>query len=170
MKKIEQKITPFLWFNTEAEAAVNYYVSMFSEKFGDTKINSITRYDEAGANASGQKVGSVMTIDFQLAGQNFVAINGGPFYSFSGAVSFVINCETQDEVDYFWEKLSEGGEAGVCGWINRDRFNLTWQVVPIILTKLLQDQDSVKSQNVMKAMLKMTKIEIKELQDAYDGK
>jgi predicted 3-demethylubiquinone-9 3-methyltransferase (glyoxalase superfamily) len=168
-----QKITPFLWFESKAEEAADFYVSMFSKAPGktkeDSKITQISHYDAAGANASGMPEGSVMTVAFRLAGQDFVAINGGPYFKFSGAVSFVVNCETQEEVDYYWEKLSmDGGQKGQCGWINHDKFGVTWQVVPTILEKLISDPDPKKSQAVMEAMLKMTKIEIGELQKAYD--
>jgi predicted 3-demethylubiquinone-9 3-methyltransferase (glyoxalase superfamily) len=168
-----QKITPFLWFESKAEEAVDFYVSMFSQAPGktkeDSKIVKITHYDEAGAKASEMPEGSVMTVAFKLAGQDFVAINGGPYFKFSGAVSFVVNCETQEEVDYFWEKLSmDGGEKGQCGWINHDKFGVTWQVVPTVLEKLINDPDPKKSQAVMEAMLKMTKLEIRDLQKAYE--
>lgn len=160
-----QKITPFLWFESGAEQAAQFYVSLFE----NAKILSITRYDAAGAKASGQPEGSVMTASFQLEGQDFTAINGGPFFTFSGAVSFVINCQTQQEIDHFWEKLSKGGESGVCGWINRDKFGVTWQVVPTILEIYLADPDKERSSRVMEAMLKMTKLEISKLEAAYRG-
>lgn len=164
-----QKITPFLWFDHEAEEAARFYVSIFK----NSKLGRIARYDEAGAKASGQPEGSVMTVEFQLDGQDFVALNGGtpPDFAtkFTGAVSFVINCENQAEVDHFWEKLSEGGKKSVCGWIERDKFGVVWQVVPTILGKYMSDPDPEKSQRVMEAMLKMTKIEISELEKAYKG-
>ena len=163
MKKI-QKITPFLWFENEAEEAVEFYVSIFK----NSKIIKTTRYDEAGAKASGQAKDSVMTMAFELDGQDFVAINGGPFFKFSGAVSFVVNCENQEEIDYYWDKLAEGGEAGQCGWINRDKFGLTWQVVPTVLEKLLSDPDPAKAARAMEAMLKMNKIIIADLEKAYN--
>ena len=163
-----QKITPFLWFEDKAEEAVNFYVAVFSVKDRNSKILSITHYDEAGAQASGRPAGSVMTVVFQLFGQEFVALNGGPFFQPSGAISFVVNCESQEEIDYFWEKLSDGGEAGVCGWINRDKFGVTWQVVPTILGEMLSDPDSEKASRVMKAMLKMKKIIIEDLRQAYE--
>ncbi|HEX8974576.1 MAG TPA: VOC family protein [Patescibacteria group bacterium] len=159
-----QKITPFLWFEKDAEKAADFYVSLFK----NSKIVSMTHYDAAGAKASGQPEGSIMTVEFDLDGQRFAAINGGPFFKMSGAVSFVINCESQQEVDYFWERLSEDGEAGVCGWINRDKFGVTWQVVPTILGKYLSDPDKQRSQKVMEAMLKMTKLDISELEKAYN--
>jgi predicted 3-demethylubiquinone-9 3-methyltransferase (glyoxalase superfamily) len=165
-----QKITPFLWFEDKAEEAANYYAAIFK----DSKIISVARYDEAGAKASGQPVGSVMVVGFQLAGQDFAALNGGPppaggFQPF-GAVSLVVNCDTQEEVDYFWEKLSDGGEAGVCGWINHDKFGVTWQVTPTILTEMLNDKDPEKAKRVMEAMLEMKKIIIADLEKAYNEK
>lgn len=163
-----QKITPFLWFDHEAEEAANFYVSLFE----NSKIVNVSRYDEAGAKASGQPAGSVMTVSFSLDGQEFVAINGGtpPDFAtnFTGAISFVVNCKDQAEVDHFWEKLSEGGKKSVCGWIERDKFGITWQVVPEILGKYLADPDPQKAKRVMEAMLKMTKIEISELEKAYN--
>lgn len=165
---MEQKITPCLWFASQAEEAANFYVSLFAVQGGDSKIKSVIRYDSASAEASGMPEGSVLTVDFELAGQGFLALNGGSMFQFSGAVSFIINCESQAEVDYFWEKLSEGGEAGICGWINRDKFGVTWQVVPVVLGKMLQDKDPAKAKRVMEAMLKMKKIDIAELQRAYN--
>ena len=163
-----QKITPFLWFDNQAEDAANFYVAVFSARHDNSKINNIARYDAAGAEASGQPAGSVMTVEFLLAGQEFVALNGGSYFQLSGAISFVVNCETQEEIDYFWEALSAGGEKGQCGWINRDKFGVTWQVVPIVLGEMLSDKDPEKSQRVMKAMLKMNKMDIKTLKEAYE--
>lgn len=165
MQKI-QKITPFLWFDKQAEEAAKFYVSVFE----NSKLGKITRYDAASAKVSGQPEGSVMTVDFELEGQQFAAINGGDYFKMSGAISFVVDCKDQKEVDYFWEKLSEGGEAGVCGWINRDKFGLTWQITPTILTKYISDPDPEKAQRVMEAMLKMKKIIIADLQKAYEQK
>jgi predicted 3-demethylubiquinone-9 3-methyltransferase (glyoxalase superfamily) len=159
-----QKITPFLWFDDQAEEAANFYVSLFK----NSKLGDIARYDEAGAKASGRPSGSVMVIEFQLEGQDFVALNGGPHFKFTEAVSFVVNCETQQEVDDFWEKLSEGGEESQCGWL-KDKYGLSWQVVPTVLSRMLKDKDHEKSQRVMKAMLQMKKIEIAPLQQAYEG-
>lgn len=159
-----QKITPFLWFNDNAEEAVNFYTSIFK----NSKIGSISRYDEEAAKASGRPKGSVMVASFQIEGQEFIALNGGPTFTFTEAVSFVVNCETQEEVDYYWEKLaSGGGQESVCGWL-KDKYGLSWQVVPTILSKLLQDKDAQKSQRVMHAMLKMKKIIIADLQNAYN--
>ena len=163
-----QKITPFLWFDHQAEDAANFYVAVFSARHDNSRINNITRYDAAGAEASGQPAGSVMTVEFLLSGQEFVALNGGSHFQFSGAISFVVNCETQEEIDYFWEALSAGGEKGQCGWINRDKFGVTWQIVPTALGEMLSDKDPEKSQRVMKAMLKMNKMDIKTLKEAYE--
>jgi predicted 3-demethylubiquinone-9 3-methyltransferase (glyoxalase superfamily) len=165
MPRITQKITPFLWFDGQAEEAVKFYTSIFE----NSKIGSATRYDEEGSRAAGRPKGSVMTVPFQLEGQDFVALNGGPVFKFTEAISFVVNCETQKEVDHFWEKLSAGGEEVQCGWL-KDKFGLSWQVVPTILTELLQDKDPQKAKRVMAAMLKMKKIDIAELRRAYEAK
>lgn len=154
-----KKITPFLWFDGKAEEAMNFYVSIFK----NSKVVSITRYGEAGPGLKG----TVMTAAFQLNGQDFVALNGGPQFTFSPAISFVVNCETQQEVDEMWEKLSEGGEKQVCGWL-KDKYGLSWQVVPTILPEMLQDKDAEKANRVMKAMLQMGKIDIKTLMKAYE--
>jgi predicted 3-demethylubiquinone-9 3-methyltransferase (glyoxalase superfamily) len=151
-----QKITPFLWFDTQAEEAALFYTSVLR----DSKMGPIMRYDEAAAKATGKPEGSVLTVAFELQGMQFVAINGGPMLKFSGAVSFVINCDTQEEIDYYWEKLSEGGEEGQCGWINRDKFGLTWQIVPSMLPTL------IKSPKGMQAMLGMRKLDIAALEAA----
>ena len=162
-----QKITPFLWFNDNAEEAINFYTSVFK----DSKMGSVSRYDEEAAKVSGRPKGSVMTATFQLFGQEFVALNGGPHFKFTEAISFVVNCETQEEVDYYWGKLSEGGDkkAQQCGWL-KDKFGLSWQIVPGILSKLLQDKDPEKSKRVMSAMLQMKKIDIAGLKKAYEQK
>ena len=159
-----QKITPFLWFDNQAEEAAKFYTSIFK----NSKIISIARYGEAGADVSGQKKGTVMTVEFQIEGQKFVAINGGPIFKFSEAISFVVNCKTQKEVDYYWGKLSKGGDekAQMCGWL-KDKYSLSWQIVPTILVDMLQDKDVKKSERVMKALLQMKKIEIKALKKAY---
>ena len=164
MPRIAQKITPFLWFDNQAEEAVNFYTSIFE----NSKIESAARYDEEGSKAAGRPKGSVMTVAFQLAGQDFVALNGGPVFKFSEAVSFVVNCESQKEVDHFWEKLSAGGEEVQCGWL-KDKFGLSWQVVPTVLSEMLQDKDAQKAKRVMAAMLKMKKIDIAELRRAYEA-
>lgn len=168
MNKQAQKITPFLWFGNKAKEAADFYVSVFSAKYEDSEILDIKYYDEESSKASGMPAGSIMLVSFKLAGQEFTALNGGDYFKFSGAISFVINCDTQEEVDYFWGKLSQDGEEGVCGWINRDKFGVTWQVVPTILPKLLSDPDEEKAKRVMKAMLKMKKINIEKLQQAYE--
>jgi predicted 3-demethylubiquinone-9 3-methyltransferase (glyoxalase superfamily) len=154
-----QKITPFLWFNDQAEEAVNFYTSIFK----NSRVGSITRYGEAGP---GQK-GKVMSATFQLAGQEFMALNGGPEFTFSPAISFFVTCKTQEEVDEFWEKLSEGGEKQKCGWL-KDKYGVSWQIVPTALGELLNDKDVQKSQRVMQAMLQMDKIDIQGLRLAYE--
>jgi predicted 3-demethylubiquinone-9 3-methyltransferase (glyoxalase superfamily) len=156
-----KKITPFLWFDGKAEEAMNYYVSVFKK----SKILSITRYGEEGPGPKG----TVMTAAFELNGQEFTALNGGPQFTFSPAISFVVNCETQQEVDELWEKLSEGGEKQNCGWL-KDKYGLSWQVIPTMLIEMLQDKDAEKSSRVMKAMLQMNKIDIKTLKQAYEQK
>ncbi len=150
-----QKITPFLWFDGKAEEAMNFYVSIFK----NSKIVSVTRYGEAGPGPKG----TVMTAAFQLDGQKFVALNGGPQFTFSPAISFVVNCESQEEVDEMWEKLSQGGAKNRCGWL-QDKFGVSWQIVPTALVELLQDKDAEKSARVMNAMLQMDKIDIKTLE------
>jgi predicted 3-demethylubiquinone-9 3-methyltransferase (glyoxalase superfamily) len=165
MAKATQKITPFLWFDDQAEEAVKFYTEIFEK----SKIKDITRYDDEGAKVSGRPKGSVMTVAFELAGQEFVALNGGPLFKFTEAVSFIVNCKTQKEVDHFWEKLTERGEEVQCGWL-KDRYGLSWQVVPTALNQMLRDEDPQKAQRVMAAMLKMKKIDIAELKRAYDGR
>jgi predicted 3-demethylubiquinone-9 3-methyltransferase (glyoxalase superfamily) len=156
-----QKITPFLWFNGQAEEAMNFYVSVFK----DAKAVDVTRFGEAGPGPKG----SVMTAAFELFGQKFVALNGGPQFTFSPAISFVVNCETQEEVDHLWEKLpAGGGETNVCGWL-KDKFGVSWQIVPVAMVEMLRDKDSTKSQRVMKAMMGMAKLDIAALKKAYDG-
>ena len=155
-----QKITPFLWFDTQAEEAMNFYVSIFK----NSKVLSCSRYGDAGPGPKG----SVMVAKFQLDGQDFMALNGGPHFKFTEAISLLVSCETQEEIDEMWEKLSEGGAKSQCGWL-KDKFGLSWQIVPPILGELLQDKDPEKSKRVMAAMMKMTKIEIATLKQAYDG-
>lgn len=157
-----QKITPFLWFDDKAEEAVNFYVSIFE----NSKITGITRYGEAGSEVAGRPKGTVMTIEFLLDGQELVALNGGPVFTFSHVISFVVNCETQEEVDKLWDKLSEGGEIEQCGWL-RDKYGVSWQIVPTVLGEMLQDRNAEKLERVMKAMLQMKKIDIKGLEQAY---
>lgn len=160
-----QKITPFLWFDGKAEEAAKFYVSVFK----NSRIGTISRYDEEGAKASGMPKGTAMVVTFRLDGQEFMALNGGPHFKFTEAISFMVDCKTQEEVDYFWEKLSEGGEEGQCGWL-KDRYGLSWQIVPAVLGKLIADKDAEKSGRVMAAMLMMKKLDIKKLKKAYDGK
>ncbi len=164
-----QKITPFLWFDTQAEEAASFYVSVFSTSGSkQSKLGTITRYDEAGARAAGRPEGSVMIVTFELDGQKFTALNGGPHFRFTEAVSFVVNCTSQGEVDHFWSRLSEGGDpnAQQCGWL-KDKYGLSWQIVPTAAIEMLADKDSAKSQRVMKAILQMKKIDIETLRKAY---
>src|SRR5215813_10245061 len=156
-----QKITPFLWFDGNAEEAMNFYISIFK----NSKVVNVARYGEAGPGPKG----TVMTAKFELNGQEFVALNRGPQFTFTEAISFVVNCETQQEVDELWEKLSEDGGESRCGWL-KDKYGLSWQIVPTILGKLMTDPDPQKSKRVMEAMLKMEKIVIDDLKRAYDGK
>jgi predicted 3-demethylubiquinone-9 3-methyltransferase (glyoxalase superfamily) len=158
MYKPKQKITPFLWFDHQAEEAVQFYASIFK----DSKVGTVTRYGEAGPGPKG----SVMTMAFELDGQGFVALNGGPQYQFTPAISFVINCESQEEVDHYWETLSAGGEEIQCGWL-RDKYGVSWQVVPTVLIDMLHDKDATRAQHVMKAMLQMKRIDIARLEEAY---
>lgn len=159
-----QKITPFLWFDDKAEEAANFYVSLFK----NSKVGAISRYGESGSEAAGRAKGTVMTVDFQLEGQDFVALNGGPHFKFTEAISFVVNCETQEEVDAFWDKLSEGGQKSRCGWL-KDKYGLSWQVVPTVLSELMSDKDPGKSERAMKAMLQMDKLDIQTLKQASEG-
>ena len=160
-----QKITPFLWFDHQAEEAAKFYTSIFK----NSKIEATTYYDEESSKAAGRPKGSVLTVDFQVEGQSFMALNGGPVFKFTEAVSFVVNCENQKEVDYFWEKLAAGGQEIECGWL-KDKFGLSWQVVPTVMMEMLKDKDAQKSQRAMAAMLKMKKLDIAELERAYQGK
>jgi predicted 3-demethylubiquinone-9 3-methyltransferase (glyoxalase superfamily) len=155
-----QKIVPFLWFDTQAEEAAKFYVSLFK----NSKMGAVSRYGDAGPGPKG----TAMSVSFQLNGQDFYALNGGPLFKFTEAISLYINCETQEEVDDLWEKLSAGGTKSQCGWL-KDRYGLSWQVIPTALGKLLGDKDPAKAKRVMEAMLKMTKIEIKKLEQAYEG-
>jgi predicted 3-demethylubiquinone-9 3-methyltransferase (glyoxalase superfamily) len=155
-----QKVTPFLWFDDKAEEAAKFYVSIFK----NSKMGSVSRYGDAGPGPKG----TVMVAKFQLDGQEFIALNAGPQFKFTEAISFVVNCETQEEVDEFWEKLSEGGEKSQCGWL-KDKYGLSWQIVPTVLGELMQDKDPQKSQRVMKAMLQMKKLDIQTLKQAYEG-
>jgi predicted 3-demethylubiquinone-9 3-methyltransferase (glyoxalase superfamily) len=160
------KITPFLWFDHQAEEAVKFYTSIFK----NSKIGRILRYGEEAAKASGQAAGSVLTIEFEIEGEKFVALNGGPQFKFNESISFAVNCDAQEEVDYYWEKLTaDGGQESACGWL-KDKFRVSWQVTPKVLIDMLHDKDSEKAERVMKAMLQMKKIDIKRLTAAYAGK
>ncbi len=158
-----QKITPCLWFDDKAEEAAKFYVSIFK----NSKIGNTTRYGEAGAKVSGRPKGSVMTVTFEIEGQEFVALNGGPHFTFSEAVSFMVKCETQKEIDEMWEQLSQGGEQGQCGWL-KDKYGLSWQIVSPVWDEMLRDKDVKKSERAMKAILQMTKPDIKTLKQAYE--
>jgi predicted 3-demethylubiquinone-9 3-methyltransferase (glyoxalase superfamily) len=162
---IKTPITPCLWFDTEAEEAAKFYCSIFE----NSKITHVGRYGEEGHDIHGKEAGSVMVAAFELNGQPFVALNGGPQFKFTEAVSFQIHCETQAEIDYFWKRLTEGGEEGHCGWL-KDKYGLSWQVVPTPLIKMLSSGDREKSERVTKAFLQMRKFDIAALQRAYDGK
>ena len=154
-----QKITPFLWFDGKAEEAMNFYVSIFK----NSKVGRISRYGDSGPGYKG----TVMSVSFQLEGQEFMALNGGPHFTFSPAISFFVNCETQEEVDELWEKLSAGGKKERCGWL-KDKYGLSWQIIPAALGQMMQDKDTEKSKRVMNAMLQMEKIDIKKLKQAYE--
>jgi predicted 3-demethylubiquinone-9 3-methyltransferase (glyoxalase superfamily) len=154
------KITPFLWFDDQAEDAMNFYMSVFKS----SRVVEVNRYGDAGPGPKG----TVMTATFELDGQEFTALNGGPHFKFTEAISFYVNCETQQEVDELWVKLSDGGEQGQCGWL-KDKYGLSWQIVPRVLIDMLRDEDPEKSQRVTKAMLQMGKIEIAGLRRAYEG-
>lgn len=155
-----QKITPFLWFNDQAEEAVNFYISLFK----NSRIVSLSRYGDAGPGPKG----SVMSVTFELEGQPFYALNGGPHFSFTPAISLFVNCESQAEVDELWDKLAAGGRKDRCGWL-QDKYGLSWQIVPSVLGKLLGDKNPAKSSGVMKAMLQMDKLDIARLQQAYEA-
>lgn len=159
-----QKVTPCLWFDDKAEEAAKFYVSIFK----NSKLGNITRYGEAGAGVSGRPKGSVMTVTFEIEGQEFVALNGGPVFTFTEAVSFMVKCETQKEIDDMWAKLSEGGEEGQCGWL-KDKYGLSWQIVSPGWDEMLRDKDAKKSERVMKAILTMRKPDLKAIKQAYEG-
>ena len=162
-----QKISPCLWFDDKAEEAAKFYTSIFKE----SKIGDVIRYGKEGYEIHGREEGTVMTVEFEIEGQKFLGLNGGPIFKFNEAISFQVYCETQKEVDYYWEKLSEGGDekAQQCGWL-KDKYGVSWQIVPIILIKMLKDKDSENSQKVMKAMLQMHKLDISTLKKAYEEK
>jgi predicted 3-demethylubiquinone-9 3-methyltransferase (glyoxalase superfamily) len=161
-----KNLVPCLWFDSNAEEAVNFYTSIFK----NSKIGNISRYTEAGREVHGKPPGTVLTIEFELDGRPFTALNGGPIFKFNEAVSFQVLCESQEEVDYYWSKLSQGGDeqAQQCGWL-KDKFSLSWQIVPAVLIEMVQDKDAEKSGRVMNAMLQMKKIDIAKLQEAYTG-
>ncbi len=160
-----QKIIPCLWFENQAEEAANFYTSIFK----NSKIGNITRYGKEGYEIHGREEGTVMTVDFEIGGQKFTALNGGPVFKFNEAISFVVTCENQEEIDYYWEKLTgDGGQESVCGWL-KDKYGLSWQIVPDIMSELVGDPASEKSQRAMKAMLQMKKIDIEGLKVAYEG-
>jgi predicted 3-demethylubiquinone-9 3-methyltransferase (glyoxalase superfamily) len=159
-----QKIMPCLWFDNEAEEAARFYVSIFK----NSKIGLISRYGEEGAKASGKPKGTVMTVTFELDGQDFMGLNGGPQFTFSPAISLVVNCQTQNEIDELWEKLSAGGEKVECGWL-KDKYGMSWQIVPGVLGQMLQDTDAKRTERVMKALLQMKKLDIEGLRKAYAG-
>jgi predicted 3-demethylubiquinone-9 3-methyltransferase (glyoxalase superfamily) len=160
MPGLTQRVTPFLWFDDRAEEAAKFYVSIFA----DSRIQSTASYDDATARAAGRPAGTVMTVGFELDGQEFVALNGGPVFHFTEAISFVVNCDTQAEIDFFWDRLSAGGEPGQCGWL-KDRFGVSWQVVPRALNRLLQDA-AARAKRVMAALLTMKKLDIAALERA----
>ena len=162
-----QKIIPCLWFDDKAEEAVTFYASVFK----NSKIGDVTRYGKEGYEIHRREAGSVLTVEFEIEGQKFVALNGGPVFKFNEAISFQVRCETQTEIDFYWEKLSEGGDkqAQQCGWL-KDKYGVSWQIVPIVLGKMLQDKDTKKSDRVMKALLQMRKLDIMALMRAYEEK
>src|SRR5437773_7627607 len=159
-----EKITPCLWFDDQAEEAAKFYTSIFK----NSNIGKIARYDKAGEKAAGRPAGWVMTIEFQLEGQEFVALNGGPHFKFTEAISFVVNCQTQEEIDYYWKKLSEGGNEVQCGWL-KDKFGLSWQIVPTEFFELISKGTQEQSDRVMAAMMKMVKMDLAKLKDAYNA-
>lgn len=162
-----QKITPHLWFDNQAEEAAKFYTAVFK----DSKIGRISRYGKEGYEIHGKPAGSTMTVEFQIEGQQFVALNGGPHFKFTEAISFIVSCNSQKEVDYYWEKLSEGGDpqAQQCGWL-KDKYGVSWQIVPTVLSEMLTDPDPAKTQRVTKAFLQMKKFDIETLQRAYEGR
>jgi predicted 3-demethylubiquinone-9 3-methyltransferase (glyoxalase superfamily) len=162
-----QKITPCLWFDKQAEEAVNFYVSIFK----NAKTGNITRYGKEGHEIHNMPAETVMTVEFQIEGQDFLALNGGPVFKFNEAISFQVHCKTQEEVDHYWEKLSQGGDknAQQCGWL-KDKYGVSWQIVPTVLPEMLRDKDPKKSERVMKALLQMHKLDIKRLKEAYEQK
>ncbi len=158
-----QKITPCLWFDDNAEAAAKFYTSVFK----NSKVGKISRYGKEGYEIHGNPEGTVLTVEFELNGQTFTALNGGPVFKFNEAISFQVHCKSQNEVDYYWETLSEGGEKGQCGWL-KDQYGVSWQIVPTVLGEMLADKDAEKSERVMKALLQMKKLDIATLKQAYE--
>lgn len=158
-----QKINPNLWFDSEAEEAAHFYTGIFK----DSKIGRITRYGKEGYEFHKKPEGTAMTVEFEIQGQTFVALNGGPQFKFNEAISFIVNCETQEEVDYYWTKLTEGREEGPCGWL-KDKYGVSWQIVPTAITKMLMDSDAAKAQRVSQAIFTMKKLDIAVLQQAYE--
>jgi predicted 3-demethylubiquinone-9 3-methyltransferase (glyoxalase superfamily) len=164
MATVTRKITPCLWFDTEAEEAANFYVSIFE----NSKVGRIGRYSDAGQDVHRKKAGTVLTVEFDLDGQHFLALNGGPQFKFDEAISFQVYCEDQNEVDYFWDALTDGGEEGPCGWL-KDKFGLSWQIVPSVLLEMLTDSDAEKVTRVTDAFMQMKKFDIAELERVFDG-
>lgn len=164
MPTIKQKITPCLWFDTQAEEAAKFYASIFE----NSRIKRISRYGKAGREVHGKEAGSVLTVEFEIEGQAFVGLNGGPRFKFDEAISFQVLCETQDEIDYFWNRLSQGGEEGRCGWL-KDKYGVSWQIVPTVVPDMMTDADSAKSERAMNAVLKMKKFDLEALRRAYAG-
>ena len=158
-----QKIIACLWFDHQAEEAVSFYTSIFH----NSRIDAVTHYSEGAAEASGRPKGTVMTILFRLEGQDFLALNGGPVFTFSPAISLMVNCRTQEELDALWDKLSEGGQVQQCGWL-QDKYGVSWQIVPTVLGEMLQDDDTERTERVMRAMLPMKKLDIRTLEQAYE--
>ena len=165
MQTTGRRISVCLWFDDQAEEAANFYVSIFK----NAKIGAIARYDEEGAKVAGKPKGSVMTVAFELDGQEFVALNGGPMFTFTEAISLVVNCETQEDIDAFWTKLSAGGQEVQCGWL-KDRFGVSWQIVPTVLSEMLSDENPERARRVMAATLQMKKLDIATLKKAYEGR
>jgi len=164
------KITTCLWFDKQAEEAAKFYVNMFAKGGRKAKIGKIARYSDSAAKVSGQPKGSVMTVEFDLDGSSFLGLNGGLIFKFSSATSFIISCETQKEIDYFWAQLSAGGREGQCGWIDHDKFGISWQVVPKVLAKIMSGSDPLKTERAMKALIAMKKINLASLKKAAAGK
>jgi predicted 3-demethylubiquinone-9 3-methyltransferase (glyoxalase superfamily) len=165
MATIKQKITPCLWFDTQAEDAAKFYTSVFE----NSRIKQISRYGKAGREVHGKEPGSVMVVEFEIGGQSFIALNGGPHFKFNEAVSFQVMCDNQDEIDHFWSRLSQGGQEGQCGWL-KDRYGVSWQVVPSVLPELMTNADGAKSDRVMTAVMKMKKFDLETLRRAHAGR